>query len=400
MCWDMELLEDLFEPRDVDLICKISLPALPELGTWYWSFETFGGYSVRSAYRALQVCNGRWNMQDNSGFWRKFWYLKLPPIVKNLLWRALTNCLPTLVSLKTKRVHVYNICCMCNFEPETTFHIMAGCSFTKACLERDLGLLVNNGDEEFGGWFEDFCNTHLAKNIEKLAMILWSVWGARNDLLWNDKVTFVEKVVSSAITYLELWKFAQNNNGGVSSFSGQLLAGIELWIKPSLGELKVNCDVALFSRERSHGLGWIARDHAGLCFAAAAVKLRGEIDPVVAEALSMKETLSWVKSCWEEGRAAEDFYPTAVVTESDCLVLVNAINSKSQIRSPLGLIILDCINLIRSFSSFHISVQFVKRSGNQAANWLARSSGSCPDRISSQGSVPSGLETILLANLL
>ncbi|KAM6545766.1 hypothetical protein CsatB_026502 [Cannabis sativa] len=235
---------------------------------------------------------------------------------------------------------------------------MAGCSFTKACVERGLSLCFNNGDEEFGGWFEDLCNTQLSENIEKLAMILWSVWGVRNDLLWNDKANSVERVVSSAITYLELWKFAQSNNGGASSSSGQSRAGVEHCIKPSLGESKVNCDAARFFW-RKDGLGWIARDHAGLCFAAAAVKLRGEIDPVVAEALSMKEALSWVKSFLGEGRTVEDFCPTALILESDCLVLVNAINSKSYILSPLGLIISDCINLIRSFSRFYISVQFV-----------------------------------------
>ncbi|KAF4394721.1 hypothetical protein F8388_015627 [Cannabis sativa] len=187
--------------RDVELICKIPLPALPEIDTWYWSFEKFGGYS------------------------------------------------------------------------------------------RGLGLVFNNGEEDFGAWFEGFCNSHLTENIEKLAMILWSVWGARNDLVWNDKAISVERVVSSAITHLELWKFAQSINGGASSSSGQPRADVEHWIKPSLGELKVNCDAALFLGERSHGLGWIARDHAGLCVAAAAVKHRGDIDPVVAEALSMKEAL-------------------------------------------------------------------------------------------------------------
>ncbi|KAM6549730.1 hypothetical protein CsatB_021406 [Cannabis sativa] len=277
---------------------------------------------------------------------------------------------------------------------------MVGCSFTKACVERGLGLVINNGEEDFGAWFEAFCISHLTENIEKLAMILWSVWGARNDLLWSDKAISVERVVSSAITYLDLWKSAQNSNGGASSSSSQLRAGVEHWIKPSLGELKVNCDAALFSGERSHGLGWIARDHAGLCVAAAAVKHRGDIDPVVAEALSMKEALSWIKSCWEDSRTVEGLCPTAVLLESDCLVLVNAINSKSHILSPLGLIVSDCISLIRSFSSFDISIQFVKRSGNQAANWLARSSGSCLDRISSRGYVPSGLEAILLADLL
>ncbi|XP_060969533.1 uncharacterized protein LOC133036804 [Cannabis sativa] len=144
-------------------------------------------------------------MHDNSSFWRKFWYLKIPPKVKNFLWRALSNCVPTLVSLQSKRVHVYSICSLCKGGIETIFHIMVGYSFTKACLEHGLlGMHINDGNEDFGVWFEDFCNNHLAEKIDKLAMILWGVWGARNDLLWNNKATYVEKVVSSAITYLEL----------------------------------------------------------------------------------------------------------------------------------------------------------------------------------------------------
>ncbi|KAM6554099.1 hypothetical protein CsatB_014861 [Cannabis sativa] len=147
---------------------------------------------------------------------------------------------------------------------------------------------------------------------------------------------------------------------------------MEHWIKPSMGELKVNYGAALFSREKSHDLGWIARNHAGLCFAAAAVKLQGDVDPIVAEAMSMKEALlkSFVlqRSLWSQ-------------TLFCWLMLLIA-----KAKFFLLLVLL-----------FRI---FVKRSENQAANWLARSSDSCPDRISSTGSVPSGLEAILLADLL
>ncbi|XP_060969572.1 uncharacterized protein LOC133036829 [Cannabis sativa] len=85
MCWDEEVLEDLFELRDIDLIRNIPLPLTPTMDSWYWAFEDYGSYSVKSAYCALQVLNGRWNSQDNFGFWKKFWYIKLPPNVKNFL---------------------------------------------------------------------------------------------------------------------------------------------------------------------------------------------------------------------------------------------------------------------------------------------------------------------------
>ncbi|XP_030478042.1 uncharacterized protein LOC115695089 [Cannabis sativa] len=169
---------------------------------------------------------------------------------------------------------------------------MVACPFTTACLDRGLGFSFRIGDTEFGSWFESFCNTHPGDDIDKLAMILWGVWGARNDLLWNKKIASVERVVSAAITYLELWKVAQLKNGGVSASPSQVSAKSELWSKLSLGELKVNCDAAIFSREKSHGLGWIARDSAGVLLTAAAVKINGDVDPVVVEAMSMKEALS------------------------------------------------------------------------------------------------------------
>ncbi|XP_060967135.1 uncharacterized protein LOC133035353 [Cannabis sativa] len=335
MCWDEEVLEDLFEPRDIDLIRNIPLPLTLNMDSWYWAFEDYGNYSVKSAYRALQVLNERWNSQDNSGFWKKFWYLKLPPKVKNFLWRALSNCLPTLVLLQIKRVNVTSICPLCSGDAETTFHLMVTCPFTMACLERGLGFTLMIGDVEFGYLFVSFCNAHPGDGIEKLSIILWGVWGARNDLLWNKKLASVERVVSAAVTYLKLWKVAQLKNGDASTSTSHASAGSELWSKPSL--------------EKSHGFGWIARVPAGVLLTATTEKRIGDVDPVVAEAMSMKEALSWLKQTWGDGGSFE--------------------------------------------------VQFVKRSWNQAVNWLARSSGSCRDRLSCMGSIPIGLEAILLADL-
>ncbi|XP_060961087.1 uncharacterized protein LOC133031571 [Cannabis sativa] len=158
-----------------------------------------------------------------------------------------------------------------------------------ACLERGLGFTVLSGDADFGYRFESFCNAHPGDGIDKMAMILWGVWGARNDLLWNKKLASIERVVSAAVTFLELWKVAQLKNGDVSTSNSHASAGFELWSKLSLGELKVNCDAAIFSREKSHGFGWIARDSAGVLLSAAVEKRFGGVDPVVAEAMSMKE---------------------------------------------------------------------------------------------------------------
>ena len=84
----------------------------------------------------LQEINGRWEIRDSSSFWRKFWKLKIPPKVKNFMWRALTQCLPTTHNLKLKFVPVEDVCPLCRGAPETMFHYLVECQFAKQCLSK------------------------------------------------------------------------------------------------------------------------------------------------------------------------------------------------------------------------------------------------------------------------
>ncbi|XP_060969497.1 uncharacterized protein LOC115713198 [Cannabis sativa] len=159
----LPLLMWLSMTRDIDLIHCIPLSLSSVEDARFWVLETHGDYSVKSAYHALQVTNGRWSTQDNSGFWRIFWNLKLPP--------------------------------------------------------------------------------------KRLAMLLWGVWGARNDLVWNNKALSVERVVNAAITYLDSWKNAQLENRVVSPISGPITSGCEQWSKPYFGEIKLIVMPDLFLAE-------------------------------------------------------------------------------------------------------------------------------------------------------
>lgn len=66
---------------------------------------------------------------SNSGFWRKMWNLKIPPKVKNFLWRAVSDCLPTRDQLRIRHVAVNLMCLVCNEAPESAFHSLVNCSF-------------------------------------------------------------------------------------------------------------------------------------------------------------------------------------------------------------------------------------------------------------------------------
>lgn len=94
VAWDVDLIRDIFEERDADLILSIPLRE-DDRDTWYWCHEKMGHYSVKSGYIVLQEAKPSIITADNSGFWRKLWQLKIPSKMKNFLWRAVTNCLPT-----------------------------------------------------------------------------------------------------------------------------------------------------------------------------------------------------------------------------------------------------------------------------------------------------------------
>lgn len=98
--WDVDLLRDVFEERDVNLILAIPIN-VDSADTWYWKKEKMGHFSVKTAYSLVQELRGVQRTSDNSGFWWSLWNLKIPAKVKFFLWSAAIGCLSTKDKLKT-----------------------------------------------------------------------------------------------------------------------------------------------------------------------------------------------------------------------------------------------------------------------------------------------------------
>lgn len=79
--------------------------------------------SVKHGYRSLSTVND----SNGSISWRSIWSLKLPPAVRNFLWRSMHNILPVLTVLAAHRVAVEVLCPLCRDQPETLDHLMKGC---------------------------------------------------------------------------------------------------------------------------------------------------------------------------------------------------------------------------------------------------------------------------------
>ncbi|KAM6569414.1 hypothetical protein CsatB_017399 [Cannabis sativa] len=356
--WDAEIVIDLFNEREQQLILDIPLTIGHGSDKLTWSYETSGNYSVKSGYNLLQKLHGRWSANEDelTKFWTKFWKLKIPPKVKNLVWRAARECLPTLQQLKIKRVNVHTLCPICHAEDETIVHALITCTRVKQVWDR-IGIgtqVVAAAPENFLGWFTaSFAAVDAEKKL-LLSVLCWAIWNARND---------------------------------VTSWSGlRADDGAEHWTVPSVNSIKVNVDAALFDGGNRYGCGLVARDHFGMLIEGKMALFSGSVTPKVAEAIGIREALSWIKRHnWQQ-----------VTLETDCLTVVQAIRSEVNMISMFGQIIQECKSLL--FELKTISVLFVKRSANVVAHNCARASIFFPGCIFDLESVPIDLLPSLVAD--
>jgi hypothetical protein len=132
------------------------------------------------------------------------------------------------------------------------------------------------------------------------------------------------------------------------------------WTPPPQGEILVNVDAALFSDRRRMAMGAVFRDHTGACLTAASEPLQGFTSPELAEALALRRAVS----------IAIDKGYGRVIFASDCLSLIQRVNSLGQDRSPVGSVVMDIKMLVGRFES--AIFKHVYRSLNKAAHILAK----------------------------
>ncbi|XP_074374105.1 uncharacterized protein LOC141714486 [Apium graveolens] len=137
------------------------------------------------------------------------------------------------------------------------------------------------------------------------------------------------------------------------------------WEKPNEGWIKVNVDAAVF--QDSIGCGAVIRDAQGVFMGAFCKKVEGAWRPREAEAIALKEALSWI---------AELGYGSCVF-ETDSKELMQACK-KAPGESHFGTIVGDCLHLLKHINQ--VLVQFAFRSANSVAHELARATHSMSDK--------------------
>ncbi|XP_074377333.1 uncharacterized protein LOC141718856 [Apium graveolens] len=242
--WDVDILNDLFNSRDVQLIKNIRLPSRDRKDSWLWFFDAKGEFT-----------GGR---------------------------------LPTGRALLNKRVNIDGKCPWCRVEEEDENHVLFECQFAKEVPQQH-------------------------------------------------------------------------------------------WVK-------INIDAAIFADIKTIGIGGVIRDANGRFLKAMCKQVEGSWSPREAEALGLKEVLSWTKQ----------YGFTQCVFETDSKLLADTCNGSSR-RSYFHNIVRECVELIKHFEN--VLVRFVHRSTNEVAHMLARVSLSMSDLQEWDSVAPSFLSNVLTYDL-
>lgn len=203
------------------------------------------------------------------------------------------------------------------------------------------------------------------------------MWKNRNDVVWKQRGVSVPDVVHAALSFLNQWKAAQDKNfDPFLSFMTQE-DGIEHWCPPSSNSVKVNVDAALFEEPSRHSHAFVVRDHSAQLIQAMSKCSLGKVSPELAEALGIREALSWIKNT----------SAVNVIIELDCLQVIQLIRSSFSSYSYLGRVVIECIKLMETVKTQNVVIRFVKRSANRVAHYLARYSYSIAERMWEAGNV-------------
>ncbi|XP_073134911.1 uncharacterized protein [Henckelia pumila] len=178
-------------------------------------------------------------------------------------------------------------------------------------------------------------------SIELVVMVLWGIWRARNEKLWNRIFQNANHVVEDARKVLSEWKAVRSIEGPCVG-RNSLARDNFTWEKPEAPALKCNMDASIHKDSRKVGVGMVLRDATGSFISAKTNWYAGLMEVREAEAIAFKEALSWI-----EEMGIQD-----VTFESDSKVVIDAVRGQREDESEFGIIIEECRRVLCNKPSF------------------------------------------------
>ncbi|XP_021667678.2 uncharacterized protein LOC110655603 [Hevea brasiliensis] len=128
--WDKDILFATFNPEDCIEILKIPLTSHVKEPELIWNFSKNGAPSVKVVYHMLKRVQAQTSHQSSDcslevvspDVWSQTWSVKLPPKIKNFIWRCCLNVLATKENLYKRHCSPAPACPLCDRAVEMLEH--------------------------------------------------------------------------------------------------------------------------------------------------------------------------------------------------------------------------------------------------------------------------------------
>ena len=365
--WKLELIQSEFLTHEASLILSIPLSCHPTSDEQVWFLSKDGKFTTRSAYhltarieRSLSpTCS---SPERSHKLWSSIWCSKVPQKVKNMIWRACHNAIPTLYNLWRRKVVNSVQCLRCKEGVEDTIHALWYCPALNPIWYGD-EMLTKLHRYKFDKFDDLMGMVFMLKerlDVNLLLVMLWLIWSNRNATRSGSYTVEISNIRTQALSFLQDFLLVQNPLVQPSTTSVRAVR----WISPINPHCKVNFDAAVFSSEGTAGLGVIIRDCSGKVLHALAHRIVKPISVAAAEALACRRAMFFAK----------ELGMMDCIFEGDAEVIVRAIRSSNYSHLEYGNVIRD-VRFLENYFSFCV-FSHVKRQGNLVAHCLARSSKS------------------------
>lgn len=364
--WDREKIRKIL-PEWEEEILAIKLSGFGASDTHAWLPAKTGLYTAKSGYYEAvkdkkETALSQFQEANKDFNWTKeIWNIRTSPKTKFFLWKVMRGALPLGENLRARNINNTARCTFCG-EDETTLHLFFQCSFAKE-VWRQAPFKHSVAVDRITSFRSGLEASKLmiclppsgVNNGPLLPWIVWSIWLARNQKIFNERTISPVDTIVSAISLAREWQGAQE-------------------IKPGKETKRTTCpnqnrdveetyfcktDAAWSENQKAAGFGWIlAPRSTGPWLKNSSADLH-IASPLMAKAIAILLAIKHARSIGV----------TILTLASDSKQVIEAIKSEQPPKELHG-ILHDILFLSSSF--INVSFTFISRVENHEADHLAK----------------------------
>ena len=288
--------------------------------------------------------------------WKRIWSLSVASKIRNFLWRACKDAIPTLKNLKRRCVVEDSSCSLCAQHYEDALHALWSCPALAQVWNEDPQW--NFRDQKA---FQDF--PHLLLHVfesgcsaEMFALQTWTIWYRRNNVRIAPPGFPPNLFVQRAIEALMEYRSAQPKK----TVATPTVRPRARWSPPPVGWFKANFDATISQDVGRAGLGVILSDSQGLAMVSLAQNIQLASSVAEMEALAATRALE----------LAAELGFDRVIFEGDSTSVITSLTDQVSNLALFGLLIKEAQDLALRLN--HVKFQHVGRDGNSVAHNLTR----------------------------